>query len=92
MKFKPNGTWLLVQESELREFEASGEFVFGVVIGSNVNAYTYVEGTTVVYKKEDRTFLGLGFPNEFVVVKDENVVGTIEREENSDELTPNRKY
>lgn len=79
MKFIPNGTMLLVQELEVSE---NSTFARGNVVASNAHEglEVYGKGATVLYGKCDRRFLGLGFPNDFVVVRDEDVVGWIKHD------------
>lgn len=54
-----------------------GELAIGEVIRSKVLS----EGTKVMYKKDDRIFLNLEFPQDYVLVKDEDVVGSVSEDD-----------
>lgn len=85
MKFKPSGSWIVVKET--REVIENEGYAYGEVIASNVDAYTYRDGVTVVYSKYDRNHFGLGFPDDHFVLRSEDVIGAIERDDGVEEET-----
>lgn len=46
------------------------------MVESNLHEGVYSEGVKVVYRRKDRTFLGLGFTKDLSIVKDEYVCGS----------------
>lgn len=85
MKFIPSGLWIVVKETgEVNENES---YASGEVIASNVDACTYGDGVTVVYSKYDRNCLGLGFPDDHFVLRSDDVIGVIERDDGIEKET-----